>query len=103
MYDSSASACTVAIVDVSITELRANLAAHLARVKDGEKITITERGKPIAVLGPADEEARWADLEARGIIGPKPTAPEVDWDSIEPIKLLGGWTSEDLMREARGE
>ena len=41
-------------MDVSITELRANLAAHLARVKDGEKITITERGKPIAVLGPAD-------------------------------------------------
>lgn len=103
MYDSLAHFCTVTIVDVSITELRANLAAHLARVKDGEKITITERGKPIAVLGPADEEDRWAALEAAGIIGPKPTGPEVGLDEIEPIELLGGWTSEDLMREARGE
>lgn len=103
MYDSPAHSCTVIVVDVSITELRANLAAHLARVKDGEKITITERGKPVAVLGPADEEARWADLEARGILGPKPEGPPFDIDAIESIPLPDGWTFEDVMRAARGE
>ena len=58
------------IVDVSITDLRANLAHYLAKAKAGERVVITERGKPIAALGPATEDAWIADLEARGIISP---------------------------------
>lgn len=33
-------------------ELKAKLSAYLARAASGEHITVTDRGRPIAVLGP---------------------------------------------------
>jgi prevent-host-death family protein len=44
--------------DVNITELRQNLPAYIARVKRGERIRVTSRGKVVAELSPpasADE------------------------------------------------
>ncbi len=40
-------------MDVAIRELKAKLSAYLKRASAGELITVTDRGKPIAVLGPA--------------------------------------------------
>ncbi len=37
---------------VGTYELKGNLSKLLARVEQGESITITRRGKPVAVLGP---------------------------------------------------
>ena len=37
-------------------ELRQNASKYLDRVKRGESIEVTERGVPIAVLGPVPEE-----------------------------------------------
>ena len=39
-------------MDVSVTELRANLAAFLDKVQAGDEITITDRGEPIARIVP---------------------------------------------------
>jgi prevent-host-death family protein len=39
-------------VDVAIRELTARLSAYLRRASAGEIITVTDRGRPIAVLGP---------------------------------------------------
>ena len=40
-------------MDVAIRELKAKLSAYLKRASAGELITVTDRGKPIALLGPA--------------------------------------------------
>lgn len=39
-------------MDVAVRELKAKLSAYLQRAAAGEMITVTDRGRPIAVLGP---------------------------------------------------
>lgn len=39
-------------MDVAIRELKAKLSAYLQRAAAGEIITVTDRGRPVAVLGP---------------------------------------------------
>lgn len=51
---------------VGVRELRQNLSRHLARVKDGESLLVTERGREVAVIVRAGENAgRHARLAAR--------------------------------------
>src|SRR5437867_3694678 len=40
---------------VGVRELRQNLSRYLRPVARGERLQVTERGKPVAVLGPVDE------------------------------------------------
>ena len=40
-------------MDVAIRDLKAKLSGYLKRASAGELITVTDRGRPIAVLGPA--------------------------------------------------
>ena len=39
-------------MDVGVRELKAKLSAYLQRAAAGEHITVTDRGRPVAVLGP---------------------------------------------------
>jgi prevent-host-death family protein len=39
-------------MDVAVRELKARLSAYLKRAAAGEMITVTDRGRPVAVLGP---------------------------------------------------
>ncbi|MCC6640299.1 MAG: type II toxin-antitoxin system prevent-host-death family antitoxin [Deltaproteobacteria bacterium] len=39
-------------MDVAVRELKAKLSAYLRRAAAGELITVTDRGTPVAVLGP---------------------------------------------------
>jgi prevent-host-death family protein len=41
-------------LDVGVRELKTRLSAHLARVKGGATITVTERGRPVARLVPVE-------------------------------------------------
>lgn len=53
---------------VGVRELRQNLSVYLRRVRRGERLEVTERGRPVAILEPivaADDKL--AGLEARGI------------------------------------
>jgi prevent-host-death family protein len=53
---------------VGVRELRQNLSVYLRRVRRGEKLEVTERGRPVAVLQPiVDVDDPMARLEARGI------------------------------------
>lgn len=48
---------------VGVRELRQNLSKHLERVKHGETLTVTERGKEVAKLVPSvPDDDRWASL-----------------------------------------
>ncbi len=42
---------------VGVRELRDRLSHYLRRVKTGERLVVTERGKSVAVLSPAVEKA----------------------------------------------
>ena len=42
-------------MDVAVRELKAKLSAYLKRAAAGEMITVTDRGRPVAVLGPVLE------------------------------------------------
>lgn len=39
-------------MDVAVRELKAKLSSYLQRAAAGERITVTDRGRPIATLGP---------------------------------------------------
>ncbi len=42
---------------VSVRDLKNSLSEHLARVRRGERLTVTLRGRPIAQITPADTDA----------------------------------------------
>lgn len=52
----------------SVAEAKAHLSEILKQVETGRKVTITKRGRPIAMIVPAQKEARkginWAAIEA---------------------------------------
>jgi prevent-host-death family protein len=59
--------------DARVSELKASLSQYLARVKSGEEVVITERGKPVAKLvpiepAPSGEVERLRELERRGLV-----------------------------------
>lgn len=60
------------MVSVSISELKAKLSEHLRRVKAGETVMVTDRGRAVAQLSPPprieDEEAELQELAAAGLI-----------------------------------
>lgn len=54
---------------IGIRELRQDLSRHLRRVRAGERLIVTERGRPMAVLAPwADERDILDSLVAEGRI-----------------------------------
>ncbi len=65
----------------TITEVKNQLSAIIDRVKAGETVVVTDRGKPVATIEPvradADDGARLVRLERNGIVRPasKPPPP----------------------------
>jgi prevent-host-death family protein len=54
------------LTSVGVRELRQNLSRYLDRVKRGESLTVTERGREVALLVPSGEHADLhAELAAR--------------------------------------
>lgn len=59
-------------------DLKAKLSAYLKRAAAGELITVTDRGRPVATLGPvpgvvdldAAAEAGWLTPASRSALGP---------------------------------
>jgi prevent-host-death family protein len=55
-------------MDVAISELRANLKSYIERASAGERVVVTDRGVPVARLGPAEEESLLDRLEREGVL-----------------------------------
>jgi prevent-host-death family protein len=66
---------------VGIRDLKSRLSAYIARVKAGERIIVTERGKPVAELIPISPERR--ALEAMVEQG------KLHWSGGKPAGLQG--------------
>jgi prevent-host-death family protein len=69
--------------DINVTELRQNLPAYLAKVRRGERIKVTSRGRVIAEIVPAtagkdEAAAARARLRDSVIAFEQPTDPVFD-------------------------
>ncbi len=63
---------------VGVRELRQNLTKYLRRVQRGERLEVTERGRPVAVLAPiANTESSLTRLISSGRVLP-PTGDLMD-------------------------
>jgi len=60
-------------MEVGIRELRNQLSKWVARVREGEEVVITDRGKPVARLVPAHGESHYERLVREGRIIPAPS------------------------------
>ncbi len=72
---------------VGIRELRQRASELLRRVEAGEVFEVTDRGRPVAVLGPLPAGAALDRLRASGDV----TAATGDFDDLpEPLALAAG-------------
>ncbi len=91
---------------VSVRELKNRLSEYLRRLDEGEQITVTKRGKPVAVILPAGREEspeerlrrKLQELQAQGIIhwaGGKPKG-------LTPgVKMTPGPSASDIVIQQR--
>jgi prevent-host-death family protein len=83
-------------VDVGIRELRDGLSRHLAEVRAGGVITVTDHGRPIARIVPVERPTRLEQLRAEGRVRPARVRKR---PSPEPVEAAG--TVSDLVGEQR--
>ena len=57
-------------MDIGIKELRDGLSRHLAEVRKGHTLTVTDHGKPIALIVPVQQPTTLEQLIAKGIVRP---------------------------------
>lgn len=90
----SATSATDDTTVIGIRAFRDHLSAYLERVKAGDTLTITEHGKPIAVVVGSSLPVGLVDLIARGA-ATGPTRPLSDLRSIRRAKITG--STQDLI------
>jgi len=85
---------------MGIRELKQNASKVIQEVKDGEIITVTEHGVPVAKIIRIASD-RYQELIQDGTI--EPDTGTFDLRTIKPVKLPEGMTSEQLLRQSRGK
>ncbi|MEK7280588.1 MAG: type II toxin-antitoxin system prevent-host-death family antitoxin [Nitrospirota bacterium] len=79
----------------AISELKASLSEYLSKVKAGEEVLVTDRGKPVAKIIPIKREeielpSHLIDLERAGLISiGKGKLPINFWDMPRPKDRKG--------------
>ncbi len=87
-------------VDVGVTELRANLSDWLAKVREGEEVTVTDRGLPVARVVPVGEADPIERLTREGVL----SQPESPYKRHLPRPTLhSGVSLSDIVIEFRDE
>jgi prevent-host-death family protein len=85
---------------VSVRDLRQNLSRYLRRVERGERLVVTERRRPVAVLGPLPEVDDVLDyLIATG----EATEPEGDLLDLPPPLRSEGPPTSEILDELRAD
>ncbi len=83
-------------MEVGVRELRNNLSRYLDRVRDGDEVVVTDRGRAIARVVPVGSERVLDRLIAEGIVTP---ARQSKQRASKPIKTKGGVS--DLVADQR--
>ena len=85
-------------MDIGVRELKATLSAVLQRASAGEHITVTDRGRPVAVIGPPVGVVDLDAAVAAGWVTPAATAglaPQRRFPAVRPVL--------DVLAEDRAE
>ena len=87
---------------VGVRELRQNLSVYLDRVKRGEVLSVTERGRVVAVLRPATEEMSVLD---RMVAEGRAIAPTGSLRDLPPPRPLppGSPSVQEILDEIRAD
>lgn len=87
--------------DVGVRELRQNLSVYLRRVAQGHVLRVTERGRPVALLGPlAERRTAYERLVDDGrLIPPRHLIDRLG----PPLRRPGHRPLGDALDEQRGE
>lgn len=83
-------------MEVGVRELRDNLSRYLERVRAGEEVVVTDRGRAIARVLPVGAERALDRLIAAGVVTP---AQQPKRRSSRPIKAKGAVS--DLVADQR--
>jgi prevent-host-death family protein len=89
---------------IGVRELRQNASVYLRRVAAGESITVTDRGKPVAILSPPppDSMPLRDRLISAGELIPADTPARATW--LEPpLPAVPGPTATERLRQTRDE
>lgn len=89
-------------MDVGITALRANLAEWLQKVREGEEVTITDHGVPVARLVPVPSSDLIERLTREGVLGRPQTLERPKAAGRPRIQLPPGVSVSDIVAEHRG-
>lgn len=85
---------------IGVRELRQHASRYLARVRAGETIEVTDRGRPVARLVPVPDDA-WSALVASSAVRP-PTDP-APLAQLQPQRLPAGASLSEELRRMREE
>jgi prevent-host-death family protein len=83
-------------MEVGVRELRNHLSRYLHRVRDGDEVVVTDRGRAIARVVPVGGERVLDRLIAEGVVAP---ARQRKRPAARPIKTKG--TVSDLVGDQR--
>lgn len=84
------------MVSVGVRELRDGLSRHLAAVREGHTITVTDHGRPVARIVPVGVPTKLEHLIAEGKVTPAGRRRR----ALPPAVSTGGTVS-DLVAEQR--
>ena len=90
---------------VGVRELKNQLTQYLRRVKQGEEIVVTDRGRPVAVIHSihsdypiASLEARLANLAVQGLVTIPTSKP---LKRVRAVKVKGPALSKTILEDRR--
>jgi prevent-host-death family protein len=90
---------------IGVRELRQNASKYLRRVAAGESITVTDRGKPVAVLTPPPDDRLSArdKLIAEGKLIPADDPGRRAWLEPPLPPVTDGPTASEILQQMRDE
>ena len=84
--------------EVGIRELKNRLSTYIERVRAGEEVIVTDRGRPVARLSALDAaDDRLAELVAAGVV----RAPDTRRRHLPDHRITGRGPVSDLVAEQR--
>ncbi|MGL5809042.1 MAG: type II toxin-antitoxin system Phd/YefM family antitoxin [Nocardioides sp.] len=83
-------------MDIGVRELRDGLSRHLASVREGHTITVTDHGRPVARIVPVGVPTKLEQLIAEGKITRATRRKET-----RPAPVKGNGTVSDLIDQQR--
>lgn len=87
------------MADVGVAQLRRELKAWLDRVRAGEEVLVTDRGRPVARLVGVDSAPLLDQLQVEGTISAPPTTPRPVARGADRVRGRGSVS--DLVTEDR--